>query len=84
MKKERAPLEIASNRLKEKQEFAKLGMMTSLAGLILTGLDMRGRQAKKLHVWSGVGLIGFSIWHHLLYQPDMLERELQAVRQTKM
>ncbi len=70
--------EKASQRLQQKQEWAKTGMTISLALTAVSGF-MRGRQARTVHVWSGLALIGFSVWHHRLYRPDMLERELQAV-----
>lgn len=47
---------------------AKIGMTLSMGALVATGL-MRGRGARTLHVWSGVALIGFSVWHHALYRP---------------
>jgi hypothetical protein len=50
-----------------KRSSAKIGMSLSLGALVVTGF-MPGRGAKTLHVWSGLALIGFSIWHHNLYR----------------
>ncbi len=50
-----------------KREFAKLGMSASL--LICVGSAFfKGNFAKNLHIASGVALVGFSIWHHSLYE----------------
>ena len=54
--------------LRNKQSVAKMGMAVSMGTLITTGF-MGGRGAKTLHIWSGLALIGFSVWHHRLYQP---------------
>ena len=47
---------------------AKTGMTLSLGALVATGM-MRGSGARKLHIVSGIALVGFSFWHHHLYQP---------------
>lgn len=46
---------------------AKIAMGTSLALLAITALNLKNRQAVKLHTVSGVALIGFSVWHASLY-----------------
>ncbi|GEM_PF-1012980 len=56
------------SRMEEKKTVAKIGMSLSMGTLIATGL-MRGRGAKTLHIWSGMALVGFSVWHYNLYQP---------------
>jgi len=53
--------------MEEKRTVAKIGMTVSLGVLVATGM-MRGRGAKVLHIWSGLALIGFSVWHHRLYR----------------
>lgn len=50
-------------------------MTVSLGASLVTGL-MRGRRARVLHIWSGVALIGFSLWHHSLYQPPVRQKRL--------
>lgn len=51
--------------LKQKKRAAKTGMTISLGSLILTGfIHFKGH--KSLHTWSGIALLGFSIWHHRL------------------
>lgn len=52
-----------------KREAAKIGMTLSLGAVVATGL-MKGRGARTLHILSGMALIGFSLWHHNLYQPS--------------
>jgi hypothetical protein len=54
--------------LERKKSAAKTGMTLSLGALVVTGL-MQGRGARTLHIWSGMALVGFSVWHHRLYQP---------------
>lgn len=48
------------------RKLAKAGMVASLAAVTLTGV-IRRKGLRKLHVATGVALIGFSIWHHSLY-----------------
>jgi len=54
--------------LEDKKKYAKTGMTVSMGVLAVTGF-MQGKGPKALHVWSGAALIGFSLWHHMLYQP---------------
>lgn len=55
--------------LDTKKELAKVGMSTSLALTVATAFFMKNRSAKRLHVVAGTALVGFSFWHHMLYQP---------------
>jgi len=52
-----------------KRTLAKVGMATSLGLLVTTGLLETGRSEplKRLHLWSGFALVGFSYWHYSLY-----------------
>jgi hypothetical protein len=45
-------------------------MATSLGMLVATSLMETDRypQMKKLHLWSGFALVGFSYWHYSLYK----------------
>ena len=53
--------------VESKREFAKLGMSASL--LVCVGSAFfKGNFARNLHIGSGVALVGFSIWHHSLYE----------------
>ena len=60
--------ELGKISLEDKKKYAKTGMTVSLGVLAVTGF-MQGKGPKALHVWSGAALIGFSMWHHMLYQP---------------
>jgi tRNA G37 N-methylase Trm5 len=40
---------------------------------------MKNRVMKNLHIASGVALIGFSFWHHMLYQPEKKEKQKRAI-----
>ena len=55
--------------LEDKKKYAKVGMTVSMGVLTATGFMQEKRGAKALHIWSGAALIGFSLWHHMLYQP---------------
>ena len=55
---------------KRHREVSKAGMTASLGGLVVTGF-MRGAGASTLHIWAGMALIGFTLWHVSLYQPPM-------------
>ena len=46
----------------------KAGMVGSLGTLIASSI-VRFKGAKTLHVWSGVALVGFSLWHYLQNRP---------------
>lgn len=53
--------------VESKREFAKLGMSASL--LVCVGSAFfKGNFARNLHIASGVALVGFSLWHHSLYE----------------
>ncbi|WP_319523041.1 hypothetical protein [uncultured Desulfosarcina sp.] len=52
---------------KEKRELAKIGMVASMGTLLVTGF--MGREGSRVHIGSGLALIGFSYWHYTLYQP---------------
>ncbi|CAN2049326.1 DUF4405 domain-containing protein [Candidatus Magnetomoraceae bacterium gMMP-1] len=55
------------------RSITKTGMTISLAGLVLSGIGINGSkgcrcQSSTLHTWSGVALVGFSVWHYNTYQ----------------
>ena len=56
--------------LEKQREFAKLGMGVSLALTAGTALLMKNPSANKLHILSGVALVGFSLWHYSLYPKE--------------
>ena len=51
----------------EQRDLAKLGMVAAMGTLLVTGF--MGKEASRLHIGSGLALIGFSYWHYRLYQP---------------
>ncbi|XPV75056.1 MAG: hypothetical protein ACNI27_10475 [Desulfovibrio sp.] len=55
---------------KNKRTMAKAGMAASLGTLVATGLleTNRSENLKRMHLWSGFALVGFSYWHYSLYQ----------------
>ncbi len=56
--------------LELKKEIAKIGMTATMGITVATSLYMKNRAMKNLHIGAGVALVGFSLWHHLLYQPE--------------
>lgn len=54
--------------LDSKREIAKLGMSVSLLTCVGSAFFMKNNSAKTIHLLSGVALVGFSIWHHSLYE----------------
>jgi hypothetical protein len=54
---------------KTKRTVAKAGMAASLGVLVATGLMETNNTPtlKKVHMWSGFALVGFSYWHYSLY-----------------
>ena len=49
--------------LKEQRTMAKIGMAGSLGALIASGF-FKFQGAKFIHVYSGFGLLAFTVWHH--------------------
>ena len=56
--------------LESQKEFAKIGMGVSLALTATTALFMKNSSASKLHIASGIALVGFSLWHYSLYPKE--------------
>ncbi len=59
--------------LDTKKEIAKIGMVASMGITVGTSLYMKSKTMKNLHVGAGVALVGFSFWHHMLYQSEKKE-----------
>lgn len=54
-----------------KKEMAKIGMTATLGATVVTAPFLKGNKLmKNVHTGAGVLLVGFSLWHHLLYQAD--------------
>lgn len=56
--------------LDTKKELAKIGMTASMGITVATAFYMKNKFIKNLHVVAGTALVGFSLWHHMLYQPS--------------
>ncbi len=60
-------------QLRTQKSIAKIGMAGSLGSLFVSGF-FKFQGAQKLHIYSGFGLLAFSVWHHLLNQPKTKRR----------
>ncbi len=66
--------------LETKKELAKLGMAASLGAAVFTTPFLKhNRLMRKVHTGAGVLLVGFSLWHHRLYQPPRCLPRRRAV-----
>lgn len=59
--------------LETKREVAKIGMTASLVTLVATSFYLKTKTMKTLHTAAGAAMVGFSFWHHMLYQPNKKE-----------
>jgi len=54
------------------KSITKTGMTLSMASLIWSGMKVtKGNHrchTSTVHTWSGIALIGFSVWHYNTYQ----------------
>ncbi|PIE73690.1 MAG: hypothetical protein CSA20_01830 [Deltaproteobacteria bacterium] len=54
-----------------KKEIAKIGMTAAMGIAVVTAPLLKGSKTmKNIHTGAGAVLVGFSLWHHLLYQAD--------------
>jgi len=63
--------------LDTKKEIAKIGMTASMGITVATSFYMKNKLMKNLHIGAGVALVGFSFWHHMLYQPETKTKPTQ-------
>ncbi|PIE56756.1 MAG: hypothetical protein CSA34_01965 [Desulfobulbus propionicus] len=69
--------------LETRKELAKIAMTAALGVTVLTApLLKRNKLAKNIHTGAGVLLVGFSLWHHYLYQPANGTKTLPTTNQT--
>lgn len=68
--------------IETKKEIAKIGMTASLGVVVGTSFFMKNKLAKKVHIGAGAALVGFSLWHHLLYQPEQKSKK-EALKETE-
>eukprot|EP01155_Anaeramoeba_flamelloides_P010535 Anaeramoba_flamelloidesa325723_423.p4 GENE.a325723_423~~a325723_423.p4 ORF type:complete len:223 (-),score=19.37 a325723_423:90-758(-) len=63
--------------LDTKKELAKIGMTATMGITVVTAFYMKNKTMKYLHIGAGAALVGFSYWHHMLYQPDKKKKSLK-------
>ncbi len=66
--------------LETKKEVAKIGMTASLGVVVGTSFAMKSKTMTNLHIGAGVALVGFSLWHHLLYQSPKTKSSTKKVQ----
>jgi hypothetical protein len=54
---------------KRQRTLAKAGVLATLGILVWTGMQRPRRRYMPLHTWSGMALIGLTLWHWSLYMP---------------
>jgi hypothetical protein len=64
---------------KTQRTLAKTGVLVALGVLVWSGMQRPRRRYMPLHTWTGVALIGLTLWHWSLYLPRP-ERHAQARR----
>ena len=64
----RIDLKEPASALRKRKAAAKMGMTGSMGALVISGF-LKFHHAKSLHIYSGFGLLAFTLWHHLLNQP---------------
>lgn len=72
---------IAVIDLDTKKEIAKIGMTASMGITVATSFYMKNKFMKNLHIGAGVALVGFSFWHHMLYQPEKKVKNKSTVEE---
>lgn len=55
--------------IKAQRTLAKAGVLTALGVLVWTGMQRPRRRYMPLHTWTGMALIGLTLWHWSLYLP---------------
>lgn len=80
IKKEPSPFRVQWD-LETKKEVAKIGMTASMVAVVATSFAMNSKTMKNLHVGAGAALVGFSLWHHFLYQPSKTKKEPLASKE---
>jgi hypothetical protein len=61
--------------LDTQKEIAKIGMTATMGITVATSFYMKNKFMKNLHIGAGVALVGFSFWHHMLYEPKKRVKE---------
>lgn len=64
------------------RKVAKIGLGMSLGIVTLTAFGMKNKGIKALHIASGIALIGFSIYHHGLYNNGFAQRFINNQAKT--
>jgi hypothetical protein len=55
--------------VRTQRTLAKAGVLVALGVLVWTGMQRPRRRYMPLHTWTGMALIGFTLWHWSLYLP---------------
>ncbi len=55
--------------IKTQRSIAKAGVLAALGVLVWSGMQRPRRRYMPLHSWTGMALIGLTLWHWSLYLP---------------
>jgi hypothetical protein len=55
--------------IKTQRTLAKAGVLAALGILVWSGMQRPRRRYMPLHTWTGMALIGLTLWHWSLYLP---------------
>lgn len=65
-----------------KKEIAKIGMTATLGVTAVTAFMLKNKKMKYIHTGAGLALVGFSVWHHFLYQADKPAPQKKQITKT--
>lgn len=69
--------------LETQRKVAKIGVGVSLGLVTLSAFGMKNKAIKAAHIISGIALVGFSIYHHGLYNGGFAERAIKNARKKR-
>ncbi|CAD7286740.1 helicase [Campylobacter suis] len=69
--------------LETQRKVAKIGLGISLRLVTISAFGMKNKAIKATHIAAGVALIGFSLYHHGLYNNGFAQRMINNARKKR-
>ncbi|MGG7047904.1 MULTISPECIES: helicase [unclassified Campylobacter] len=69
--------------LETQRKVAKIGLGVSLGLVTISAFGMKNKAIKAAHIISGIALVGFSIYHHGLYNNGFAQRMINNARKKR-